>query len=325
MNLPRRQFLNLAVGAASLPVLSRTARAQAYPARPVRIIVGTAAGGSTDLVGRLIGQWLSERFGQRFIIENRTGAGTNIAVETVVNAPPDGHTLLLASTAGAINATLYKDMKFDFIRDIVPVAGIVRVINVLDVNLSFPAKTLPEFIANAKANPGKISMASPGAGTGPHMAGELFKMMAGVNIIHVPYRGTAPAHSDLLGGQVQAMMDGILGSIEFIRANQLRALAVTSATRSDALPDVPTVSEFIPGYEASGWFGVGAPKGTPAEVVEKLNNEINAGLADAKLKARLSELGGVPMSMTPAEFSKHIADETEKWAKVVKFAGLKPE
>jgi tripartite-type tricarboxylate transporter receptor subunit TctC len=325
MNLPRRQFLNLAVGAASLPVLSRTARAQAYPARPVRIIVGTAAGGSTDLVGRLIGQWLSERFGQRFIIENRTGAGTNIAVETVVNAPPDGHTLLLASTAGAINATLYKDMKFDFIRDIVPVAGIVRVINVLEVNLSFPAKTLPEFIAYAKANPGKISMASPGAGTGPHMAGELFKMMAGVNIIHVPYRGTAPAHSDLLGGQVQAMMDGILGSIEFIRANQLRALAVTYATRSDALPDVPTVSEFIPGYEASGWFGVGAPKGTPAEVVEKLNNEINAGLADAKLKARLSELGGVPMSMTPAEFSKHIADETEKWAKVVKFAGLKPE
>jgi tripartite-type tricarboxylate transporter receptor subunit TctC len=325
MNLPRRQFLNLAVGAAALPVLSRTARALAYPTRPVRIIVGTAAGGSTDLVGRLIGQWLSERLGQRFIVENRPGAGTNIAVETVVNAPPDGHTLLLASTAGAINATLYDNLKFNFIRDIVPVAGIVRVTSVIEVNLSFPAKTLPEFIAYAKANPGKISMASPGAGTGPHMAGELFKMMAGVNITHVPYRGTAPAHTDLLGGQVQAMVDGILGSIEFIRNDRLRALAVTSETRSDVLPEVPTVSEFIPGYEASGWFGVGAPKGTSAEVVEKLNNEINAGLADAKLKARLSDLGGVPMSMTPAEFSKLIADETEKWSKVVKFAGLKPE
>jgi tripartite-type tricarboxylate transporter receptor subunit TctC len=325
MNLPRRQFLNLAVGAAALPVLSRTARALAYPTRPVRIIVGTAAGGSTDLVGRLIGQWLSERLGQRFIVENRPGAGTNIAVETVVNAPPDGHTLLLASTAGAINATLYDNLKFNFIRDIVPVAGIVRVTSVIEVNLSFPAKTLPEFIAYAKANPGKISMASPGAGTGPHMAGELFKMMAGVNITHVPYRGTAPAHTDLLGGQVQAMVDGILGSIEFIRNDKLRALAVTSETRSDVLPEVPTVSEFIPGYEASGWFGVGAPKGTSAEVVEKLNNEINAGLADAKLKARLSDLGGVPMSMTPAEFSKLIADETEKWSKVVKFAGLKPE
>jgi tripartite-type tricarboxylate transporter receptor subunit TctC len=325
MNLPRRQFLNLAVGAAALPVLSRTARALAYPTRPVRIIVGTAAGGSTDLVGRLIGQWLSERLGQRFIVENRPGAGTNIAVETVVNAPPDGHTLLLASTAGAINATLYDNLKFNFIRDIVPVAGIVRVTSVIEVNLSFPAKTLPEFIAYAKANPGKISMASPGAGTGPHMAGELFKMMAGVNITHVPYRGTAPAHTDLLGGQVQAMVDGILGSIEFIRNDKLRALAVTSETRSDVLPEVPTVSEFIPGYEASGWFGVGAPKGTSAEVVEKVNNEINAGLADAKLKARLSDLGGVPMSMTPAEFSKLIADETEKWSKVVKFAGLKPE
>jgi tripartite-type tricarboxylate transporter receptor subunit TctC len=325
MNLPRRQFLNLAVGAAALPVLSRTARALACPTRPVRIIVGTAAGGSTDLVGRLIGQWLSERLGQRFIVENRPGAGTNIAVETVVNAPPDGHTLLLASTAGAINATLYDNLKFNFIRDIVPVAGIVRVTSVIEVNLSFPAKTLPEFIAYAKANPGKISMASPGAGTGPHMAGELFKMMAGVNITHVPYRGTAPAHTDLLGGQVQAMVDGILGSIEFIRNDKLRALAVTSETRSDVLPEVPTVSEFIPGYEASGWFGVGAPKGTSAEVVEKLNNEINAGLADAKLKARLSDLGGVPMSMTPAEFSKLIADETEKWSKVVKFAGLKPE
>jgi tripartite-type tricarboxylate transporter receptor subunit TctC len=325
MNLRRRQFLNLAVGAAALPVLSRTARALAYPTRPVRIIVGTAAGGSTDLVGRLVGQWLSERLGQRFIVENRPGAGTNIAVETVVNAPPDGHTLLLASTAGAINATLYDNLKFNFIRDIVPVAGIVRVTSVIEVNLSFLAKTLPEFIAYAKANPGKISMASPGAGTGPHMAGELFKMMAGVDITHVPYRGTAPAHTDLLGGQVQAMVDGILGSIEFIRNDKLRALAVTSETRSDVLPEVPTVSEFIPGYEASGWFGVGAPKGTSAEVVEKLNNEINAGLADAKLKARLSDLGGVPMSMTPAEFSKLIADETEKWSKVVKFAGLKPE
>ena len=324
MKLPRRHFLHLAAGVAALPAVSRIAWSQAYPARPVRLIVGTAAGGSTDLVARLIGQWLSERLGQQFIVENRTGAGTNIAIETVVNAPPDGHTLLLASTAGAINATLYKNLKFNFIRDIVPVASIVRVTNVIEVNLSLPPKTLPEFITYAKANPGKISMASPGAGTGPHLAGELFKMMAGVDIIHVPYRGTAPAHTDLLGGQVQAMVDGILGSIEFIRTNKLRALAVTSATRSDALPDVPTVGEFIPGYEASGWFGVGAPRGTPAEVVERLNKEINAGLADPKLKSKFAELGGAVFPGSSADFVKLIADETEKWAKVIKFAGIKP-
>ena len=325
MKLPRRTFLHLAAGAVALPAVSRIARAQSYPTRPVRIIAGSAAGGSTDLVARLIARWLSERTGQQFIVENRAGAGSNIATETVVNAAPDGYTLLLPSASAAINATLYDNLKFDFIRDIVPIAGVVRTTSVIEVNLSFPAKTLPEFIAYAKANPGKINMASPGAGTPPHMGGELFKMMAGVNIIHVPYRGTAPAHTDLIGGQVQAMMDGILGSIQLIKADKLRALAVTSAARSEALPDVPTVGEFLPGYEQSSWFGVGAPKGTPAEIIDKLNIEINAGLADAKLKARLSDLGGVPMSMTPTEFSKLIAEETEKWAKVIRAANIKPE
>jgi tripartite-type tricarboxylate transporter receptor subunit TctC len=323
--LHRRQFLHLAAGAAALPALSRIARAEAYPSRPVRIIVGTAAGGSSDLVGRLMGQWLSERLGQQCIIENRPGAGTNIATESVVNAAPDGHTLLLASAAGAINATLYEKLRFDFVRDIMPVASVIRVANVIEVNLSVPIKTLPELIAYAKANPGKLNMASPGVGTGPYMAGELLKMMAGINIVDVPYRGTAPAHTDLLGGQVQAMFDGVPGSIEFIRAGKLRALAVTSATRSMALPDVPVVSDFIPGYEASSWWGVGAPRNTPSGIVDKLNMEINAGLTDPKMKARLTELGGTALSGSPADFGTFITDETEKWGKVVKFAGMKAE
>ena len=276
MKLPRRQFLHLAAGAAALPAVSRIAWAQAYPTRPVRIIVGFAAGGAADIIARLIGQWLSERLGQPFVIENRPGAGSNIATEAVVRAPPDGYTLLLVGTANAINATLYDKLNFNFIRDIAPVAGIIRVPNVMVVNPSVPAKTVPEFIAYAKANPGKINMASGGIGTAAHVSGELFKMMAGVDMVHVPYRGAAPALTDLLGGQVQVMFASMPSSIEHIRAGKLRALAVTTATRSEALPDIPTVGEFVPGYEASAWYGVGAPKDTPAEIVDKLNKEINA-------------------------------------------------
>jgi tripartite-type tricarboxylate transporter receptor subunit TctC len=321
MKLPRRQFLHLAAGAAALPAVPRIAGAQAYPTRPVRIIVGFTAGSATDITARLVGQWLSERFGQQFVIDNRPGAGGNIAAEAVVRAPPDGYTLLLFSASAAINATLYDKLNHNFIRDIAPVASVIRGPTVMVVNPSVPAKSVPEFIAYAKANPGRISFASSGIGSGTHLAGELFKMMAGVNMVHVPYRGGGPALTDLLGGQVQVMFPSTVSSIEYIRAGRLRALAVTTATRSDALPDVPTVDEFVPGYEASAWFGVGAPKATPAEIVEKLNKEINAGLADPKIKARL----GAPLALSPAEFGKLIADETEKWGKVIRAANIKAD
>ena len=324
MKLPRRNFLHLAAGAAALPAVSRFAWAQVYPTRPVRLIIGYAPGASADTTARLMAQWLSERLGQSVVVESRPGGGTNIATEAVVRATPDGYTLLLVGTAQAINATLYDKLNFHFIRDITPVAGIIRTALVLVVHPSFPAKTVPEFIAYAKASPGKISMASAGIGSGPHVAGELFKMMASVDMVHVPYRGGGPALTDLLGGQVQVYFPTTVSSIGYIRAGRLRALAVTTATRSDALPDIPTVGEFLPGYEASFWYGVGVPKNTPAEIVDKLNEAINAGLADPTIKARLADLDGLPIPMSPAEFGKFIADETEKWAKVVKFSGAKP-
>jgi tripartite-type tricarboxylate transporter receptor subunit TctC len=325
MKLPRRKFLHLAAGAAALPAVSPFAWAQAYPARPVRMVVGFPAGGNADTIARPMGQWLSERLGQPFVIENRPGAGTNIATEAVVRAPADGYTLLMVGPTQAINATLYDKLSFDFIRDIAPVAGIISTANALIVNPSVPAKTVPDFIAYAKADPRKVNMASGGTGAPSHIAGELFKMMTGIDMLHVPYRGGAPALTDLMGGQVQVYFGPITASIEHIKAGRLRALAVTSATRSEVLPNIPTVGEFVPNYEASTWYGVGAPKATPAEIVDKLNREFNAGLADPKIKSRLADLGGVPMPMTPPDFGKFIADETEKWAKVVKFAGLKPE
>jgi len=325
MKLPRRNFLHLAAGAAALPAISRIATAQAYPSRPVRLIIGYAPGASADTTARLMAQWLSERLGQSVVVESRPGGGTNIATEAVVRATPDGYTLLMVGTAQAINATLYDKLNFHFIRDITPVAGIIRTALVLVVHPSFPAKTVSEFIAYAKASPGKISMASAGIGSGPHVAGELFKMMAGVNMVHVPYRGGGPALTDLLGGQVQVYFPTTVSSIGYIRAGRLRALAVTTATRSDALPDIPTVGEFLPGYEASFWYGVGVPKNTPAEIVDKLNEAINAGLADPTIKARLADLGGVPMPMSPADFGKLIADETEKWGKVIRAANIKAE
>jgi tripartite-type tricarboxylate transporter receptor subunit TctC len=325
MKLPRRQFLHLAAGAAALPAVSRIARAQTYPSRPVRIVVGLAPGGTNDIVARLMGQWLSERLGQPFVIDNRPGAASNIATEAVARAAADGYTLLLSSVNNAISATLYERLNFNFIRDITAVAGILRTPNVMVVNPSVPAKSVPEFIAYAKANPGKLNMASPGNGTSLHVVGELFKMMTGVNMVHVPYRGGGPALTDLLGGQVQVYFTGTVSSIEYIKTGRLRALAVTTATRSEALPDVPTVSEFVPGYEASGWFGVGAPKSTPTEIIDKLNNEVNAALADPKMKARLADVGGTALSGSPADFGKLIADETEKWAKVIKFAGIKAD
>jgi tripartite-type tricarboxylate transporter receptor subunit TctC len=315
----------LAAGAAALPALSRFAWGQAYPTRPVRIIVGFAAGGPADIVARLIAQWLSERLGQQFVVENRTGAATNIATEAVVRAPADGYTLLFVTAANAINATLYDRLNFNLIRDIVPVAGLIRAPSVLEVNPSVPAKTVPEFIAYAKANPGKLTMASGGIGAPSHVFGDLFKFMTGVNLVHVPYRGAAPAVADLLAGQVQVYFDPIPNSIGYIRAGKVRPLAITSATRSEALPDVPTVSEFVPGYEGSFWFGVGAPKATAAEIVDKLNKEVNVALNDPKMKARLADLGGVALPGSPAEFGRLIADETEKWAKVIKFAGIKSE
>jgi tripartite-type tricarboxylate transporter receptor subunit TctC len=318
MKLPRRSFLHLAAGAAALPAASRLTRAQAYPARPVRVIVPFAPAGDTDLVARLIGQWLSERLGQPFVIENRPGAGTNIGTEAVVRAPADGYTLLLASPPAAINSTLYDKLNFVFLRDIAPVAGVIRAPFVMEVNPSVSAKTVPEFIAYAKANPGKISMASAGIGSGPHVAGELFKMMAAVNTIHVPYRGQGPALTDLLGGQVQFYFAGIPSSIQYLRTGKLRALAVTTATRSEVLPEIPTLSDFLPGYEASFWGGFCAPKGTPAEIVDKLNKEINAGLADPKMKARIADLGATVLVGSPADFGKHIAEETEKWGKVIR-------
>jgi tripartite-type tricarboxylate transporter receptor subunit TctC len=323
MKIPRRHFLRLAAGAAVAPVVSHIAVAQTYPIRPVRIVVGTAAGGAADIHARLIAQWLSERLGQQFIIENRPGAGNNLATEVVVRAAADGYTLLMVATSAAINATLYDNLGFNFLRDIAPVASMVLVSNVMEVHPSFPAKTVPEFIAYAKANPGKINMASPGSGTVIHMAGELFKMMTGVNMVHVPYRGEAPALADLLGGQVQVMFSTLPGSIEHIKTGKLRALAMTTASRSDALPEVPTIGEFVPGYEASGWQGLGAPKNTSAEIVSKLNQEINACLSDPMIKARLAGLGSVVFPSSPADFGKLIAEETEKWAKVVKFSGAK--
>ena len=321
MKLPRRQFLHLAAGAVALPALSRIAWAQAYPTRPVRIVVGFPPGTSSDITARLIAEWLSQRLGQQVIVENRPGAGTNIAAETVVQALPDGYSLLWVTQTNAINATLYESLKFDFIRDIEPVAGVIRVPTVMMVNPSVPAKTVPEFIAYAKANPDKINMSSPGIGSANHVLGELFQMMTGVKLVHIPYKGSQ--FPDLLSGQVQITFNPLPSSLNFINTGKLRALAVTSATRQAVLPDVPTVGEFVPGYEGNAWFGIGAPKNTPKEIVDKLNSEINAGLADPKLSARLIDLGGVPMSVTPAEFGKFIADETEKWGKVVKFAGLK--
>ena len=323
MKLPRRQFLHLAAGVAALPAMSRITRAQAYPTRSVRWIVGFPAGGPNDILARLMGQWLSERFGQPFVIENRPGAGTNIATEAVVKAPPDGYTLVSIGPAAAVNASLYEKLNFNFIRDIAPVAGIFRTPLVMEVNPSVPAKTVPEFIAYAKANPGKINMASPGNGSAPHMAGELFKMVAGVNIIHVPYRGEGSALTDLLGGQVQLMFPAPAATVEYVRAGKLRALAVTSSTRWEGLPDIPTMADFVPGYEASVWFGVGAPANTPNEIIDKLNKEINAALADPKIKARLAGLGGVTLKLSPAEFGKLIADETENWGKVIRAANIK--
>jgi tripartite-type tricarboxylate transporter receptor subunit TctC len=325
MKLHRRQFLHLAAGAAALPAVPRYAWAQTYPTRPVRWIVPFPPGGSTDVLARVMGQWLSERLGQPFIIDNRPGAGTNIGTEAVVRAPPDGYTLLLFGPASAINATLYDKLNFNFIRDIASVAGIISAPDVIVVHPSVPAKTFPEFIAYTKTNPRKINMASSGNGTTPHVAGELFKMMAGVDMVHVPYRGAGPALTDLLGGQVQVMFATMPSSIEYIRAGKLRALAVTTATRSAALPDIPTVDDFVPGYEASTWYGVGVAKNTPAEVIDKLNKEINAALADPKIKARLADLGGTALPGTPADFGKLVAEETEKWAKVVKFLGSKPD
>jgi len=325
MKLPRRKFLHLAAGAAALPAVSRIAWAQSYPSRPVRWIVPAPPGGPLDIVARLFGQWLSERLGQPFIVENRPGGGTNIATEMVARAPADGYTLLSVVTAAAINATLYDKLNFNFIRDIAPVASIIRVPLVMVINPSIRARTVPEFIAYAKANPGTISLASPGTGTAPHVAGELFKIMTGVNMLHVPYRGDAPAFTDLLGGQVQVYFPTTISSIEHIKTGKLRALAVTTATRVEALPDIPTMGDFIPDYEASNWYGVGAPKNTPTEIVGKLNNEINAALADANMKARLSDIGGVILAGSPADFGRLIAEETEKWAKVIKNAGIKPD
>jgi tripartite-type tricarboxylate transporter receptor subunit TctC len=325
MKLPRRNFLHLAAGTGALSGISRVAWAQAYPTRPVRIIVGFAPGGGTDIIARLLGQWMTERLGQSFIIENRPGAGTNIAIEAVVRAPADGYTLVMFGAVAAINATLYDKLNYNLIRDIVPVAGINRATLVMQINPSIPAKTVPEFIAYAKARPGKINMASAGNGTTQHLSGELFMMMTGTSMTHVPYRGDAPALTDLLGGQAQLCFAGGTSSIEYIRTGKLRALAVTTASRLEVLPDIPTVGEFVAGYEASGWQGLGAPKNTPAYIVEKLNKEINAALADPKIKARLLDLGGTPMPMTPTDFGKFIADETEKWGKVVKFVGIKAD
>ena len=325
MKLPRRKFLHLALGAAALPAVPSITRAQTYPSRPARIVVPFAAGGSTDIIARLIGQWLSERLGQQFVIENRPGAGSNVGTEVVVNAPPDGYTLLLVGASSAINATLYDKLNFNFLRDITPVAGIMSIPFVMAVNPSLPAKTTSEFIAYARANPGKVNMASGGTGTAGHMSGELFKMMAGVNMVHVPYRGEALALTDMLGGHAQAMFGTMPASIEHVRAGKLRPLAVTSARRSELLPDLPTVGDFVPGYETSAWQGVGAPKATPVDIIDKLNREINAALADPKLRARLADLGATVLAGSPADFGKFIADETEKWGKVVKFSGAKPD
>jgi tripartite-type tricarboxylate transporter receptor subunit TctC len=325
VKFPRRKFLHLAAGAAALPAVSRVAWAQSYPTRPVRIVVAFAAGGTTDIVARVIGQWLSERLRQQFIVENRPGGSGNIGTEAVVRAPPDGYTLLAVAPANATNAALFDKLNFDFIRDIVPIAGVIRVPGVMEVNPSVPARTVPEFIAYAKANPGKINMASAGSGTPQHVGGELFKLMTGVEMTHVPYRGNAPALTDLLGGQVQVMFDTMPNSIEYIKAGKLRPLAVTTATRWEGLPDIPTVGDFVPGYEASGWYGLAAPKNTPPDVVDKLNNEVNAALVDPKMKARLADMGGTVLGGSPGDFGKLIANETEKWGKVIRTANIKAE
>jgi tripartite-type tricarboxylate transporter receptor subunit TctC len=325
VKLPRRQFLHLTAGAAALPALSRIARAQAYPSRPVRIVVPFAPGGNIDLIARMTGELLSQRLKQPFIIENRPGAGTNTGTEAVVRAPADGYTLVLASPPAAINATLYEKLNFNFIRDIAPVASVISAPFVMEVNPLVPAKTVPEFIAHAKSNPGKVSMASAGVGSGPHLAGELFKIMAGANIVIVPYRGTGPALTDLIGGQVQLYFDAIPASIEYIRAGKLRALAVTTLTRSELLPETPALGDFLPGYEVAFWSGVGAPKNTPIEIIERLNKEINAAFAEPKVKARLADLGGIVLPGSPADFGKLIAAETEKWGKVIRAANIKPE
>jgi tripartite-type tricarboxylate transporter receptor subunit TctC len=325
MKLPRRNFLHLAAGAATLPAVSRITWAQAYPSRPVRLIVPFVPAGASDITARLMGQWLSERLGQQFVIDNRPGGSANIGTEAVVRAPPDGYTLLLVGLTNAINATFYQKLNFNFIRDIAAVAGIFRGPNVMVAHPSVPATTVPEFIAYAKTSPGKINYTSAGTGTPSHVSGELFKMMAGVNLVHVPYRGAGAALVDLLAGQVQVGFPSMPSSIEYIRTGKLHGLAVTSAMRAEALPDVPSVGEFVTGYEVSSWYGVGAPKSTPAEIVDKLNKEINAGLSDPKIKARLADLGGTPLVVSPADFGRLIAEETEKWAKVVKFTGIKAD
>jgi len=323
MTFHRRQFLRLAGAAVALPAVSRGASAQAYPSRPVRVVIGYPPGGSADITARLMTQWLSERLGQSFIVESRPGGGTNIATEAVINAPPDGYTLLLVAPANAINATLYEKLNHNFLRDIVPVAGLIRFPNVVVVNPDVPVKTIPELIAYAKANPGKLNMASSGNGSTIHMSGELFKMMTGVNMIHVPYRGGALALTDMIGGQVQVMFDNIPTAMEFVKSGKLRGLAVTGAGRSETLPDLPTVADFLPGYEATSWYGLGAPKGTPTEIIEKLNREVNAILAEPKTKARFLELGASMLPGSASDFGKLVADETEKWGKVVKFSGAK--
>jgi tripartite-type tricarboxylate transporter receptor subunit TctC len=323
MTLPRRWFLRIIAGATTFAATTRLAAAQSYPVRPVRVVVGFPAGAGADLAARLMAEWLSERLGEPFIVENRPGAAGNVGAETVARAPRDGYTLLLINSSNAINASLYDNLNFNLIRDIAPVAGVFRGPFVMVINPSFPAKSLVEFIAYAKANPGKINMASPGIGTTPHLAGELLNMMAGINMIHVPYRGTGPALTDLLAGQVQMTFASMLSATQYVKAGQLRALSVTSATRWDALPDLPTVADVLPGYEASAWFVVGAPAGTPAEIVDKLNSQINAGLSDPTMKARVADLGGTVLPGAPADFAKLIADETDKWAKVVRAAGIK--
>jgi tripartite-type tricarboxylate transporter receptor subunit TctC len=325
MKTSRRRFLSLAAIAIGVPAGLRGANAQAYPTRPVRVLVGFSAGGAADIAARLAAQWLSERLGQPFVVENRPGAGGNIATEAVVNAPADGYTLLLVSLQNAVNATLYEKLKYDFVRDIAPVASVSHENYCMEVHPSFPAKAVDEFIAYAKAHPGQLNMASAGNGTGPHMAGELFKMMAGVDMVHVPYRGSPPALTDLLAGQVQLMFGPVSSSIAYVKAAKLRGLAVTTATRSDVLPDIPAMAEFVTGYEASGWFGVGAPRQTPPEIIDRLNQEINAGLADTKLKTRFAELGATMFVSSPAGFAKHLADETKKWAKVVQAANIRAD
>jgi tripartite-type tricarboxylate transporter receptor subunit TctC len=325
MKLPRREFLTLAASGGALAALPRHAVALDYPSRPVRIIVGYGAGGAPDILARLVGQWLTDRLGQPFVVENRTGANGSIAIETVIKAAADGYTLLAVALPDAVNATLYPNPNYNFVRDVAPIAATSRDPDVMVVNPSFPAKTVSEFITFAKANPGKINMASPGIGSSPHMAGELFKSMTGIEMTHVAYRGSAPALTDLLGGQVQVYFAPISASLSYVRAGKLRALAVTTATRAQALPDIPTVSDFVPGYEVSAWYGIGAPKNTPAEIVDRLNKEIDAGLADPGMKARLAALGSSAFAISPSGFGKFIADETAKWAKVIKSAGIKPD